>query len=172
LTFTKYPILLSPMANKLYVLMSFSERNRFSCSRPLHKIGLVFLTLFFLSLPSSGIAQSYYYQSGYTDGTSYYPAYNSQYQQYQSYNPSPAPSYSYSQVAGVAAAFSPTAIPEVSEVPSVEIENPPQLPKTGGGGKAIQGKSQTNPFINFSSFIYLLMFVTLFCFGFVLTRNT
>jgi len=160
------------MASKLYILMSFGKRCGFHCLMPVHKIGLVFLTLFFLSLPSLGFAQVDYYQSGYTGGTSYYPAYNSQYQQYQSYNPSPTPSYSYSQVAGVAAAFSPTAIPEVSEVAPTQIENPPQLPKTGGGGKAIQGKSQTNPFINFSSFIYLLMFVTLFCFGFVLTRNT
>src|SRR3989338_5442241 len=114
------------------------------------KIFAGFFALFLFALPSLGFAQSGYYTSG---NTFYYPSYQcgDSCGFSESYNFTSAPSsprsYSFAQMAGVAAAFQPSEpVAVVAEVIPPKIVNQPQLPKTGGGGKALEEKFQINPF--------------------------
>lgn len=135
--------------------------------------------LFVLSLlvmPLSGFAQSSYYFN--SDPTPHYPPYNCGdpstacgSSQTQSFSTN-FQSYNLTQVAGVAAAFSPVSVAEVVKVASPQAENPPQLPRTGGGGRASEVKLKTSVFSTPTvTVLFLFSIVFLFYLRFVVTSN-
>ncbi|MDO8482519.1 MAG: hypothetical protein Q7S86_01720 [bacterium] len=129
--------------------------------KSLSKIAIGFLALFLFTLPLFSFAQS-----DYTLGnTPYYSQYKcgdpgTECGSVQSYNFSSAPqSYSFTQMASVAAAFS-TNVPD--PVVSPQVDNTPELPKTGGGGRTSEGKLQTSPFFSFSVAALILVSIAFF----------
>lgn len=162
------------MLNSFNVRLSFLERRWSFGTRPVGNISVGFLALLFLFLPLLSFAQSDYYFTPYS--TPYYAQYQcgdagttcgSNY--VQNFSSSPQ-SYNLTQVAGVAAAFSPVSVAPVVNTAPPPVENPPQLPRTGGGGRVSEVQLKTGSFFIPITAVFFLS-LPLFFFFKVVSKN-